>query len=143
VRNLLSAFIASLVLVACDAAPSQPQPDLGAAVDMAQPAGPMCGLPMPPPASCQGQADGEPCDDGDACTASDICNGGVCAGDMQRICVRCAADADCCAGVGSVVCDSDSAMWAPTGRCLPGGVCAMERFACRFGATCEPGKDCR
>jgi hypothetical protein len=113
-------------------------PDAGSPPDAA----PMCGLPAPAPASCSGQPDGEPCDDGDVCTHGDACLGGVCRGDTPgRLCVRCASDADCC-GV-AVACDGALQMWAPSGRCLPSGSCAMERYVCRLGATCETGKDCR
>lgn len=131
-----SIFLASL-LIACDAAAPELPPDAGAA-------GPACGLTAPPRGLCLvNQADGADCDDGDPCTVGDVCTAGVCAGAVQRLCVRCTGDIDCCAGPGSIVCDETRpTMWAPTGACAPSGTCQLAETACRAGVACEPGKGC-
>ena len=139
----LSRLAASFAfLFACDAAAPELPADMGA-VDAA-PADPACGLATPPRGLCLlGQADGEECNDGDPCSVGDVCTGGICAGAMQRLCVRCKVDADCCAGPGSVVCDeSRPSMWAPTGTCAPSGTCQLAETTCRAGVACEPGKGC-
>ena len=138
----IAAALLALTLTSCGA-PAAPAPaDLGPAPDAS---GPACGLTTPPRGLCLlGQPDGAECDDNDPCTAGDVCSAGVCAGAMQRLCVRCATDADCCAGPGSVICDETRpTMWAPTGTCTAAGVCQLAETACRTGVTCEPGKGCQ
>lgn len=135
----IAAALLALTLTSCGA-PAAPAPaDLGP-----QDAGPVCGLVAPPRGLCLlGQPDGSECDDNDACTSGDVCRAGVCAGAMQRLCVRCASDADCCAGPGSVICDETRpTAWAPTGTCTAAGVCQMAETACRAGVACEPGRGC-
>lgn len=138
-RRILSFVISLSLFVACDAAAPEamPSPDLAVAE-------PMCGLPLPAPVSCEGKADGELCDDSDACTAGDTCRSGVCRGESRGpFCVRCASDVDCCAGPGSVTCDDNGRAWLPTGTCTPDGACAMTRLGCLVGESCKPGKGCR
>lgn len=132
--RLRFALLALTLTLGCGAPAAPPTPDLG----------PACGLPMPPRGlGLLGQPDGAECDDNDPCTAGDVCTAGVCAGAMQRLCVRCASDADCCAGKGSIMCDQTRpTAWAPIGECLPSGTCRMQETGCRIGVACEPGKGC-
>lgn len=139
----LFVFFAVLLLGACNA---ESEPSMQ--VDMADMtvSEKICGLPQPsaPPSICSDKADGEPCDDGDVCTHGDACVAGVCQSDTPgRLCVRCRDDADCCAGVGSIMCDSDGYAWAPIGKCTADGVCAMDRKGCLVGESCVPGMGCK
>lgn len=134
----------AVLLGACNVDPEPPEQIY--AIDMVAPEM-VCGLPQPPitPSSCSGKADGEMCDDGDSCTSGDTCNTGVCRGESRGpFCVRCASDADCCVGIGSITCDGNGGfVWLPTGACTEDGACAMTRRGCLVGESCVVGKGCQ
>ena len=129
----------AVLLGACNVEQPSPQVDMA---DMVM-AEKVCGLPQPS-ASPSCKVDGETCDDGDACTAGDTCNSGVCRGESRGpFCVRCASDADCCAGNGSITCENNGgSAWLPTGTCTADGACAMTRRGCLVGESCITGKGC-
>ena len=71
---------------------------------------------------CQVRADGTPCDDGNACTRADACQGGVCVGSNPVVCTA----QDQCHDVGA--CDTAT------------GVCSNPNSA--NGKTCNDGNAC-
>ncbi len=79
------------------------------------------------PTDCTGLADGTPCDDGNACTMNDVCQGGICHGTA----VQCPDTP--CHSVGT--CDP------PTGVCwyTP----EADGAACDAGDTCTTGDTCQ
>ena len=96
---------------------------------------------------------GTPCDDGDACTAWDACNGGSCGGsalscDDSNPCTDdgCDKSAGCTAEPNSAPCDDDDACTQP-GKCK-GGACLMVLTNCDDGNACsddacDPAKGCQ
>jgi hypothetical protein len=81
------------------------------------------------PASCGGQPDGTPCNDGNACTQTDTCQQGTCVGSNPVVC----APLDAChdAGVCSAgVCSNPQ---------KPDGASCDDGNACTTGTTCTSG----
>ncbi len=75
-------------------------------------------------AECSGAADGDPCDDRNACTQGDSCHGDVCEG-----------------------VDVVSATCSQSGECVEGGTCDPRAGACRVlerqdGTACDDGNSC-
>jgi hypothetical protein len=88
-----------------------------------------CHAVVVPECECLGESDGAPCNDGSACTAVDVCLGGVCVGTQQTAC-------------------------PPRGACRDAGVCdpltgacsdppMADGAACEDGAACTVGDTCR
>ena len=80
---------------------------------------------------CAGEPDGAPCNDGDACSAADVCVGGACLGTERTVCNA----SDPCHVPG--VCD------ALTGACSnpprPDGSACEDGVLCTAGDTCQDG----
>lgn len=132
----LACSLLALAAAGClPSSPSSPSANLGAADRMAI-------WPGDPASPCAAASDGTPCDDGDACTQVDTCQGGVCVGGDPVVC----AAADACHVAGT--CDPAS------GRCSnplagDGSACTMAGGSgtCAAGvcaiAACDSGRaDC-
>ncbi|MGD2107960.1 MAG: hypothetical protein PVI86_01085 [Phycisphaerae bacterium] len=79
--------------------------------------------------------EGATCDDGDPCTETDVCGGGVCAGTFILGCINCVLDGDC---DDSNDCTDDT---CPNGACLftdISGPCE-DGDACTVNDTCVAG----
>ncbi|WP_437669506.1 FG-GAP repeat protein [Sorangium sp. So ce131] len=83
--------------------------------------------------------DGTPCDDADACTTSDVCASGVCAGEHSVVC----APRDACHDAG--VCDPATGLCSdpvrPDGAPCPGGFC-LGGLCTGIGAPCDSPAAC-
>lgn len=79
--------------------------------------------------ACTGAADGSPCDDRDACTATSACRGGVCVGDGAEVCDPLAEDC-----VATNACDPSN------GQCVAGA--AQDDLGCTAPLECIPAGVC-
>ena len=93
-------------------------------------------------AVCSNAANSDPCDDGNPCTISDVCNGGTCLPGKNEC--ACSKDADCAAKDdndlcnGTLRCDRDKLPWDC--RIAPGSVvvCDKSKDTLCAHATCTP-----
>jgi hypothetical protein len=80
---------------------------------------------------CSGQPDGTPCNDGNACTQTDTCQGGVCTGANPVVCTP----SDPCHAAGT--CDAVSG--ACSNPAKPDGTSCDDGNACTTGTACTGG----
>ena len=98
------------------------------------------------PASCTGQADNSECNDGNACTTVDRCQGGVCVGGSPRTCQAGTACATFTCDPADGVCKatnrplgtpcSDSSLCTTGDVCNGAGVCGGIPKVCSDGNAC-------
>jgi hypothetical protein len=82
-------------------------------------------------AQCVGKPDGTACNDGNACTQTDFCQGGVCVGTNPVVCVA----SDQCHGPG--VCNPATGVCSNPPR--PNGSACNDGNACTRADTCQNG----